>query len=67
MPGYLQEKVRLQKDEKEADDGVTEAAPLQDNDRTVIIDNDDMRWRVLLYNFTGQDLGKTHVSAYSMM
>lgn len=42
MPGYLQEKVRLQKDEKEADDGVTGAAPLQDSDRTVIIDNDDM-------------------------
>ena len=39
---YLQEKVKLQKDEKKADDGVTEAAPLQDNDRTVIIDNDDM-------------------------
>ncbi|KAJ7402400.1 iroquois homeobox 3 [Pitangus sulphuratus] len=36
------EKVKLQKDEKKADDGVTEAAPLQDNDRTVIIDNDDM-------------------------
>lgn len=34
--------MKLQKDEKKADDGVTEAAPLQDNDRTVIIDNDDM-------------------------
>lgn len=42
VPGYLGEKVKLQKDEKKADDGVTEAAPLQDNDRTVIIDNDDM-------------------------
>lgn len=40
--GYLQGKVKLQKDEKKADNGVTEAAPLQDNDRTVIIDNDDM-------------------------
>ncbi|KAF4792989.1 hypothetical protein TURU_115280 [Turdus rufiventris] len=36
------EKAKLQKDEKKADDGVTEAGPLQDNDRTVIIDNDDM-------------------------
>lgn len=42
VPGYLQEKVKLQTDEKKADDGVTEAAPLQDNDRTVIIDNGDM-------------------------
>lgn len=32
VPGYLQEKVKLQKDEKKADDGVTEAAPLQDSD-----------------------------------
>lgn len=67
VPGYLQEKVKCQKDEKKADDGVTEAAPLQDNDRTVIIDNDDMWWRVLPSNFTGKDLGKTHVSTHSMI
>lgn len=42
VPGYLQEKAKLQKDEKKAGDGVTEAAPLQASDRAVIIDKDDM-------------------------
>lgn len=44
---------------------VTQGAPLQDNDRTVIIDNDDMWWRALPSNFTGNDQGKIHVSTHS--